>query len=306
MTFCPLVSIVIPCYNRERYIEDALNSALAQTYENIEIIVVDDGSTDNSVAVLSKYEDKITLIQQKNKGVSAARNEGLRAVSGEYVIFLDSDDWLSTDLVAHHVEAANKWPEVDIFCADFKSVDEDNQVGQLNRSNWPDQPEIPIELFLLFPPPFPACEMYKATTIKRLGGYHEDMKGFADSILRLNVILSDGKVVRTPNGHAVYRRVENSITKSGKQHYFAVKLIQKLRNHPAVKESNYLQQLIAKRLLRHRLRIWRNTLSFHTKFNIISISKFSLHLIKAMKMDPRFLIFIIRDKPWTMPDEEII
>lgn len=306
MKFKPLISIVIPCYNRELYIKDAINSALAQTYDNIEIIVVDDGSTDNSVSVLSEYGNRIKLIQQTNKGVSAARNKGLSLASGDYVVFLDSDDWISNDLIENHVKAAEKWPEVDIFCSDFKNIDEKNKLGILNKSNWPDKPESPIELFLLFPPPFPACEMYKASTIKSLGGYHEDMKGFADSILRLNIILSKGKVVRTPNGYGVYRRVDNSITKSGKQHYYAVKLIKKLRNLPSVKESSYLQKLIAKRLLRHRLRIWRHTLSFHTSFNIISIAKFLFHLLKTMKMDPGFLVFIIRDKPWKLNNEEII
>ena len=305
MKSSPLVSIIIPCYNRENYITDALNSALNQTYENIEIIVVDDGSTDNSVAVLTKYGDKINLIQQKNKGVSAARNTGLRLASGDYIIFLDSDDWLSEDLVEHHIQMSQKWPEVDIFCSDFKNINEMNQLGEINKSNWPEQPDTPIELFLLFPPPFPACELYKATTIKRLGGYDEDMKGFADSTLRLNVILSGGKVMRTPNGYAVYRRVENSITKSGKLHYFAIRLIHKLRRHPAVKGSDYLQQLVAKRLLRHRLRIWRNTLSFHSKFNLVSIFKFFLHLVKVLKMDPGFLIFIFKEKPWKKTNEEI-
>jgi glycosyltransferase involved in cell wall biosynthesis len=304
MSSSPLVSIVIPCFNRENYIETAVNSALEQTYKNIEVIVVDDGSTDNSLEVLSQYEDKISLITQENKGVSAARNTGISAVNGEFIIFLDSDDWLSNDLVENHIKTAEKFPYVDIYCSDFKGVDEGGVLSSLVKSQWPDEPAVPVELFLLYPPPFPACEMYRTEAVLKHGGYDSEMKGFADSILRINIILSGGKVVRTPNGHAVYRRVENSITRSTKLHYFAVKLIRKLKMHPEVVKSKYLQSLIDKRLFKHRLRIWNNVLSFHTKIHPVSWGKFFYHLSKTLKMDVGYIVFIFRDRPWGKRGEE--
>ena len=89
------VSVVIPTYNRADFICDAIDSVLNQTHSNIEIIVVDDGSTDNTSAVLEKYQDRIKIIRQENQGCSAARNSGIRFCSGNYVAFLDSDDkWL--------------------------------------------------------------------------------------------------------------------------------------------------------------------------------------------------------------------
>jgi glycosyltransferase involved in cell wall biosynthesis len=95
----PKVSVIVPNYNYGKYIEQAIESVLSQTYKNIEIIVVDDGSTDNSLEVLERYRNKITLITQKNQGVSAARNNGVRASSGEYIAFLDPDDvWLPTKI----------------------------------------------------------------------------------------------------------------------------------------------------------------------------------------------------------------
>jgi len=86
------VSVVIPTYNYGRYIAEAIDSALAQTYAPLEIIVVDDGSTDDTRAVLAPYGDKIRTICQQNAGVAAARNTGIAAARGEYIAFLDSDD----------------------------------------------------------------------------------------------------------------------------------------------------------------------------------------------------------------------
>lgn len=88
----PLISVVIPTYNRMNSVCNAIDSVLNQTYSNIEIIVVDDGSTDNTANRLEQYGDKIKYIKQINGGVSSARNTGIRSSEGEYLAFLDSDD----------------------------------------------------------------------------------------------------------------------------------------------------------------------------------------------------------------------
>src|SRR5688500_1347785 len=91
----PLVSVIIPNYNYAHYLPQAINSVLAQTYSQVEIIVIDDGSTDDSVTVLRSYGDRIRWLQQPNQGVSAARNVGAHNTKGELVAFLDADDfWL--------------------------------------------------------------------------------------------------------------------------------------------------------------------------------------------------------------------
>jgi glycosyltransferase involved in cell wall biosynthesis len=90
-----LVSAIIPTYNRAKTIERALNSVLAQTWKEIEVIVVDDGSTDQTIEILKAYGDKVRVIRQQNGGPSAARNTGIKAAKGEIISFLDSDDaWL--------------------------------------------------------------------------------------------------------------------------------------------------------------------------------------------------------------------
>lgn len=101
MTPPPLISVIVPSYNCARYIAAALESALQQDYPNKEILVVDDGSTDNSLEVLRGFGDRIQVITQANAGAAAARNTGLRAAKGEYLAFLDADDlWLPGKLTA--------------------------------------------------------------------------------------------------------------------------------------------------------------------------------------------------------------
>ena len=105
------VSIVIPAYNVESYISRAIESCMQQSYENIEIVVVDDGSSDdtyNVVAAYSQKDKRIKLVRQKNAGVSSARNKALDMCEGAYVLFLDSDDWFERDAVKRLIEKRNE------------------------------------------------------------------------------------------------------------------------------------------------------------------------------------------------------
>ncbi len=95
----PAVSVIIPAYNCSVYLPEAIESVLTQTYTDIEIIVVDDGSTDDTPEVVAPYLDRIRYIRQSNKGLPAARNTGIRASGGEFVALLDGDDsWLPEKL----------------------------------------------------------------------------------------------------------------------------------------------------------------------------------------------------------------
>lgn len=97
-----IVSIIIPVYNVEKYIENCIESIVNQTYKNIEIILVDDGSTDKSGSIcdkFSKIDNRISVIHKTNGGLSSARNNGLKVCNGKYVTFIDSDDWIKKDFV---------------------------------------------------------------------------------------------------------------------------------------------------------------------------------------------------------------
>ena len=95
----PLVSVIIPAYNSADFIDEALKSVFDQTYKDLEIIVVDDGSTDDTRAVLEKYGDRVNYHYQDNNGPASARNRGIKLARGKYIAFLDADDlWLPTKL----------------------------------------------------------------------------------------------------------------------------------------------------------------------------------------------------------------
>lgn len=95
------ISIIIPMYNAEKYISKCLKSIINQSFNNIEIIIVNDGSTDNSLEICKKYaevDDRIIILNKKNSGVSVARNEGMNVATGKYVIFVDADDWIDESM----------------------------------------------------------------------------------------------------------------------------------------------------------------------------------------------------------------
>lgn len=115
----PKISVIIPTYNCFSYIKEAVDSVLNQTYQNIEIIIVDDGSTDNTMQLLTPYSSQIKYIHQQNRGPSAARNTGIRAAQGEWIAFLDADDiWLPNKLEKQILLAEEK-NELDVIFTDF-------------------------------------------------------------------------------------------------------------------------------------------------------------------------------------------
>lgn len=91
------VSVIIPCYNVEDYIDECIKSIINQTYKSIEIIAINDGSTDSTLEKLNKYKNKIKIINQNNKGVGYSRNIGIKKSTGDYILFIDSDDFLNTE-----------------------------------------------------------------------------------------------------------------------------------------------------------------------------------------------------------------
>ena len=111
MNHSPLISVIVPVYCTAQYLPACLDSLLTQTYENLEILLVDDGSTDQSGEICDAYakqDDRVRVIHQKNSGVSAARNAGLAAAHGEYVSFVDSDDTVEPDTYAYLIENMQK------------------------------------------------------------------------------------------------------------------------------------------------------------------------------------------------------
>lgn len=117
------VSVVIPVYNSEEFLIESLESVLNQTYADIEIIAINDGSTDDSLEILKQYEDKITIINQKNTGLSEAANSAIKTMSGHWLKWLSPDDMLYPNAVKDLVEQAKKLPENTIIYSNWEMID---------------------------------------------------------------------------------------------------------------------------------------------------------------------------------------
>ena len=128
-----LVSVIIPNYNYEKFIAETIESVLSQTYKNVEIIVVDDGSKDKSLEVLEKFGDKIRVIQQKNAGVSAARNHGVSFSKGEFIAFLDADDVWLPEKLERQIEKFASDDEIGLVHCSMTLINPlDEPIGEMN------------------------------------------------------------------------------------------------------------------------------------------------------------------------------
>lgn len=120
------VSVIIPVYNTEKYIKECLESVLNQEYKNLEIIVINDGTQDNSMQIVGEYlkDQRIKIINKENGGLSSARNEGIKVATGEYISFIDSDDWIDKNLYENIV---NEIKEEDILIFNSRTIDDETR-----------------------------------------------------------------------------------------------------------------------------------------------------------------------------------
>src|SRR3989304_6615985 len=135
----PKVSIIIPVYNTEKYVQDAIESAINQTYDNLEIIVVNDGSTDESLEIIKKYEDKIKIISKENGGTASALNTGIKTMTGEWFKWLSADDILYPNSVEELISATKKIkdPKKTIFYSNYSYMDsKSNILGDFIEPNY--------------------------------------------------------------------------------------------------------------------------------------------------------------------------
>lgn len=129
------LSIIVPVYNSEKYISKCLDSLVNQSLKDIEIIVVNDGSTDKSLEILKKYESKkVKIITQKNSGVASARNTGLKEAKGEYIAYVDSDDWVELDMFEKLYDKAIE-NNYDAVMCDFWYIDDEKKWEGISTNN---------------------------------------------------------------------------------------------------------------------------------------------------------------------------
>ncbi len=177
-----LVSLIIPVYNVEQYLKQCLESVKNQIYPNIEVILVNDGSTDNSLSICRYYaqENGWILVNQENSGLSAARNAGINQSTGEYIAFLDSDDWIEPDFIQNMIESVEKY-DADIVESGIRWVYSDNIRVECISSDTVFTRKEALASYLLQTKPLHSavwCKLYNRKIFKNLqfavGRLHED------------------------------------------------------------------------------------------------------------------------------------
>lgn len=181
----PLVTVVIPCFNHAAYLAEAVESVLAQSYSQVEIVVVDDGSTDGSATVAAQFPTVI-LVRQPNAGLSAARNAGIRASSGDLLTFLDADDRLLPDAIQTGVERLTAHPEWAFVSGAYRDID----AAGMPARPWPHVcPDGDHYLGLLRAPyiAMHATVLFRRNALEQAGGYDVSLRACEDYDLYLRV-----------------------------------------------------------------------------------------------------------------------
>ena len=170
----PRVSVVIPCFNGEAFVGAAIESALGQTHPDIEVIVVDDGSTDNSLDAIRRHPGAI-CIAQANGGVSAARNAGLDRVTGDFVIFLDCDDVLRPDCVETGLAALCGHPQASFTFGRLQRIDAAGRSTATRQGPGPGWLDYATGLHPRIPTP-PALALFRTPLVRSLGGFDSTIR----------------------------------------------------------------------------------------------------------------------------------
>lgn len=203
-----LVSIIIPNYNTGRYLPEALASVFAQTYPHYEIIIVDDGSTDETKQILAPYMERIRFIEQANAGVSAARNRGLREARGEWILFLDADD----KLLPHKLERQLALGDAAILHSGWWLIAEDGTLLEEIKP-YDNVPVLNLESWLFWKAVFPAAMLFRRVWLERVGGFDESLRHAEDVDLVLRISAAGGNALWLKEATAQYRQRANSASR---------------------------------------------------------------------------------------------
>ena len=266
----PLISLIIPCYNAEQTLEKCLNSVIHQSYNNLEIIIVDDGSTDRTSEIYNKFQSKderIKILRQENFGVSKARNKGVTAATGEYICFVDSDDWVELDYCSQLYHLL-KNENADIAIIEASYEDENGKV----IFNKPISKEKEFDgkraLILLLEDEViqshPWGKLYKAKFLKDVS-FPEHLKCFEDYSTLFKIFDKAVKVVRSDEKLYHYIQHEDSLSHNlspQTAYYFYLAITEVFsfwQNTSAVKHQGNITKNIIRKLLMVLKRIIRNT-----------------------------------------------
>lgn len=313
------VSVIVPVYNVERYLEDCLKSILSQTYQNLEIILVNDGSTDNSGTICDDYESKqsnIKVIHKSNEGVNYARRDGFQASTGELIVFLDSDDIISPDFIKNHLEMLERTSaditvgKVHSFYGEFLSQGEIEQCSvkssNLDYMAWRNKHDI-LSAFITSSPPYSNMalmslwsKLYKRKVIETVNWEIANYKHGEDYFINLQTYNKANSVCFINKYCYYYRRsrqgkltqsTQYNISPSGKKisNLEYVDELIKMYKHLSYKEKLDLD----KEIIISQCRLYTYWLDKLIDMKILDIDLWKKHIVN--KLIPLILEFKTKD-----------
>jgi len=258
----PRVSVIIPTYNCSLYLERAVESALRQTYADREIIILDDGSTDDTNSLIPQWGEKVVYLRQANAGLSTARNNAIAGSSGEFLAYLDSDDMWYPEKLARQVEYLDAHPECGIVHSDMTIVDDDDIVlfkdFHKETGKIPAQGALDILNYASIQVP---TVMERRSCFDAVGGFDSRLRRVEDFLHWIQVALDGHAIGYLDETLAMYRWRRSSLSKNTPAMCEA--MIQALRT---LIDENSLRQRLgepAERVARALIKSNRLTLPFH-------------------------------------------
>ena len=216
------VSVVIPCFNAEATVADAIESVLAQTWQDIEIIVVDDGSSDRSAGVLRGFENRIRSDFGPNRGASAARNRGTALATGAYIQYLDADDLLAPEAIERRLSALNG-SGADVAYSDWQRFetgsDESRRLGEIVARRMEDinsDSEVACATGFWAPP---AALLYRRRIVDAIGSWNERLPIIQDARFLFDAARHRARFVRVPGVTAYYRHASASLSRGNERRF---------------------------------------------------------------------------------------
>lgn len=231
------VSVVIPCYNQARFLPEAVASVVAQTFTDWEIIIVDDGSPDDTAAVaqrlIAAYPDRrIRLIRQENRGLAEARNAGIRMARAPYILPLDADDMIEPEMLALTVAALDTHPDVGFVYTDVRRFGAENNILHT----------LPYSLERLrFENMMMPATLFRREAWEQVGGFHafSPVQGYEDREFWVSLADAGWKGLHIPQPLLRYRRAEGSMLSQARRHDLELRA-KIFLNHPRLYEPDVL------------------------------------------------------------------
>jgi glycosyltransferase involved in cell wall biosynthesis len=247
------ISIVIPFFNASAVLGEAITSAVTQAGVEVEIVAIDDGSTDRSLVIAREFEPAIRVLSGPNRGVSAARNRGIAETRAEWIVFLDADDLLTPDTLRIRLDAAEA-EAADVVVCDWQELVGVGVNGKDGKTRAVDMKAFALDPEVACATSFwstTAALMYRRDLVKKIGGFREDLSVIQDARFLFDVAFHGARLIRSPHVGARYRVLAESLSHTDPRRFWRdclsngqqIEILWKARGSLSSRQSGALSEI---------------------------------------------------------------